>query len=322
MVTDGDPDDRDGHATGTADDAGDRLHAVLTAFDHLVVAVRDLTAASDAYRRLGFDVSPGGRNPGNGTWNAIIRFGIDYIELLSIEDEALARDRAPSGRALRAYLESREGGAAAWVAQSDDIVADASKAERAGFEDIGLPIPMRRARPDGSEFAWQLLIPRGLAFRQPWPLLIEWTTSDAERLRLEPAGHHDNGVLGIRELSVVVPSVEEARTVYGTRLGVPLGAATASDALGATVVRTRIGDLELSLLAPNGAGVIERESALHGPGPFEVGLSVSDLSATRRLLRDRGISLVEGADGTLAIDPVEACGVRLRFRAHPTGDAQ
>ena len=114
----------------------------------------------------------------------------------------------------------------------------------------------------------------------------------------------------------------EATTVYGTRLGVPLGAATASDALGATVVRTRIGDLELSLLAPNGAGVIERESALHGPGPFEVGLSVSDLSATRRLLRDRGISLVEGADGTLAIDPVEACGVRLRFRAHPTGDAQ
>ncbi len=165
---------------------------MLTAFDHLVVAVRDLATASDAYRRLGFDVRPGGRNPGSGTYNAIIRFGIDYIELLSIEDEALARDRAPSGQALRAYLASRVGGAAAWVAQSDDISGDATRAERAGFRDIGQPIPMRRARPDGSEFAWQLLIPRGLAFRQAWPLLIQWATSDAERLREEPAGRHDN----------------------------------------------------------------------------------------------------------------------------------
>ena len=322
MVTDGEPDDRDGHATGTADDAGDRLHAVLTAFDHLVVAVRDLTAASDAYRRLGFDVSPGGRNPGNGTWNAIIRFGIDYIELLSIEDEALARDRAPSGRALRAYLESREGGAAAWVAQSDDIVADATKAERAGFEDIGEPIPMRRARPDGSEFAWQLLIPRGLAFRQPWPLLIEWTTSDAERLRLEPAGHHDNGVLGIRELSVVVPSIEEATAVYGTRLGVPLGAANRLRSPGRD--RRPHPDRRPGAVPPRPE---RRRCHRAGVGAARA-WPLRGRAVCQRPERDptpvarRGISLVEGADGTLAIDPVEACGVRLRFRAHPTGDAQ
>jgi len=106
--------------------------AVLTRFDHLVVAVRDLAAASEAYRRLGFDVQPGGRNPGRGTHNAIIRFGIDYIELLSIEDDALARDHAPSGGELRSYLETREGGSAAWVAQSDDVVADARRAAGAG----------------------------------------------------------------------------------------------------------------------------------------------------------------------------------------------
>ncbi len=135
-----------------------------------------------------------------------------------------ATGRRAAGHCARISSPERVGPRPGWPSRMTSW-RDATSAERAGFEDIGRPIPMRRARPDGSEFAWQLLIPRGLAFRQPWPLLIEWTTSDAERLRLEPAGHHDNGVLGIRELSVVVPSVEEATTVYGTRLGVPLDAA-------------------------------------------------------------------------------------------------
>jgi hypothetical protein len=288
---------------------------VLSAFDHLVVAVRDLALASEAYRRLGFDVRPGGRNPGNGTYNAIIRFGIDYLELLSIEDEALALDRAPAGDALRTYLASRAGGAAAWVAQSDDIRRDAERAERAGFRDIGRPIPMRRARPDGSEFTWQLLIPRGLAFRQPWPLLIQWDTSDDERLRAEPAGDHANGTTGIRDLALVLPSIEEAIAVYGTRLGLPLDPPETVDDLGATVLRTRVGAVALSILASNGDGPVAREVARQGPGPSELGLWVGDLGAARRLLHDRGVALAEETEETVAIDPVEACGVRLRLHA-------
>jgi hypothetical protein len=287
---------------------------MLTAFDHLVVAVRDLDAATQAFLRLGFDVHPGGRNPGRGTYNAIIRFGVDYIELLSIEDDALASDRAPSGRELVTYVGAQAGGAATWVVRSDDLVGDARRAERAGFRDIGLPVGMRRARPDGTEFAWQLLIPRGEAFRRTWPLLIEWDTSDAERLRLEPPGRHDNGVVGVRELSVVVPSIDEALAVYGAQLGVPLDPAAVMDDRAATVLTGRIGGLRLWLLAPHGPGPIEAEVASHGPGPFEVGLGVADLSAARMLLRSRGVRCGETPDGSLVIDPDEACGVRLRLR--------
>ena len=295
--------------------AAHQAPVVLSAFDHLVVAVRDLAAASETYRRLGFDVRPGGRNPGQGTYNSIIRFGIDYIELLSIEDETLARDRAPGGQELRAYLAARAGGAAAWVAQSDDIVADTQRALDAGFQDIGMPLAMRRARPDGTEFAWQLLIPRGQAFRRPWPLIIQWDTSDAQRLAWEPTGRHDNGVLGVRSLSLVVPSVDEARAVYETRLRVPLGPSESVDELGAAVLRSRIGDLDVSLLAPLGAGPIADELASQGPGPYELGLAVADLDRTTGILRDHGIGLVEDLDGSVVIDPDEACGVRLRLRA-------
>jgi hypothetical protein len=286
---------------------------VLTGFDHLVVAVRDLAAASEAFRRLGFAVRPGGRNPGRGTYNAIIRFGIDYIELLSIEDDLLVRDHAPGGEGLRSYLSDRTGGAAAWVAQSDDIEADARRAAAAGFGGIGLPVAMQRARPDGSLFTWQLLIPRGEGFRRTWPLLIQWQTSDAERLRAEPAGDHANGVRGVRGLRVVVPSEADACAVYETQLGVPLAPAVQLEELSAAAFVARIGDLDLSVLAPAGAGPVADELASHGPGPYDVRLAVRDVDTAEDLLRRRGVGVHRDPDGSLVIDPREACGVRLRL---------
>lgn len=290
---------------------------MLTAFDHLVVAVRDLAGASETWRRLGFDARPGGRNPGRGTHNAIIRFGVQYIELLSIEDHALARDRAPSGQELWSYLHGRDGGAAAWVAQSDDVVADAERAAARGFDDIGAPVTMRRARPDGTEFAWRLLIPGGAAFRRTWPLLIQWDTSEAERLRAEPPGDHANGVTGVRELSVVVPTLDEARTTYEHHLGVALDAPASVASLGAQVLRAHLPDLELALLVPTGRGPVEDELASHGPGPYELGLVVSDLDATEAFLRGQGVRVLDDRRTGLLVDPREARGVRVRFEAIP-----
>ncbi len=57
---------------------------MISRFDHAVIAVRNLDAAISAYRALGFEVSPGGHHTGLGTYNAIIRFGLDYIELLAL----------------------------------------------------------------------------------------------------------------------------------------------------------------------------------------------------------------------------------------------
>ena len=53
--------------------------------DHVMIMVRDLRQASDAFGKLGFRVRPGGRHPG-GTENTIVPFGIDmpYLELVGI----------------------------------------------------------------------------------------------------------------------------------------------------------------------------------------------------------------------------------------------
>ena len=61
-------------------------------FDHIVVAVKDLNKAITTYRNgLGFTVVPGGEHPA-GTHNALVHFGLSYVELLADPDHRLAED--------------------------------------------------------------------------------------------------------------------------------------------------------------------------------------------------------------------------------------
>ena len=61
--------------------------------DHIVHAVRDLDAAADLYRRLGFTVGARNKHPW-GTHNHIIQLSGFFIELLTFaEPEKLGSDR-------------------------------------------------------------------------------------------------------------------------------------------------------------------------------------------------------------------------------------
>jgi len=51
--------------------------------DHAVVAVQDLDAARDLYRRLGFQVGARNRHPW-GTENRLIQFHNSFIELIAV----------------------------------------------------------------------------------------------------------------------------------------------------------------------------------------------------------------------------------------------
>ena len=72
--------------------------------DHAVVMARDLDKAAEAWRRLGFTISPRGTHSAHmGTGNYTIMLDPDYIELLGVL--AATEHNAPA----RAFLESREG---------------------------------------------------------------------------------------------------------------------------------------------------------------------------------------------------------------------
>src|SRR5437764_182152 len=157
---------------------------MLTRLDHPIVAVRDLDRAIEVYQRLGFEVIRGGRNPGIGTHNALIRFGLDYLELLSVEDREAAVRNHPRGRELVEFLNRHEGGLLSFVVASDDIDADVARADANGFFP-GRTVAMERVRPDGKVLRWRLLMTGETTFRQPWPMLIQWDTADAERVAWE-----------------------------------------------------------------------------------------------------------------------------------------
>ena len=81
--------------------------ASLEGLDHVVVMVKDLDAAADQWRALGFTLSPRGTHSAHlGTGNYTIMFGTDYVELLGVlQDTPL---NAPSREFLQRRGEGME----------------------------------------------------------------------------------------------------------------------------------------------------------------------------------------------------------------------
>jgi catechol 2,3-dioxygenase-like lactoylglutathione lyase family enzyme len=287
---------------------------LLTRFDHAVVAVRDLDAATAVWRnRLGFDVQPGGRHTGRGTQNAIVRFGLDYVELISIydADEVQAR-RDPNALALARQIERSDGGLIGFALASDDLAADVGRFERSGLSVIG-PAPMERQRPDGRRLQWRLGVPEGGSWGTPLPFFIQWDIPDAERLAWEPPGRHPNGAQAVAAIAILVESLEPWLSVYGEQIGLALLDRGPVDDLRADRARFRIGQTTIELLAPSGAGAIADALAVQGAQPWQLTLAVRDLGAAAGALAQRGVELLRapGAPAGLLIPPRDAIGTRL-----------
>ena len=75
----------------------------IAGIDHVIVGVRDLEAARETWRRLGFTLSPRGRHIEQPTGNYCVMFASDYIELLGLVEAGDAAHR------LGNFLAWREG---------------------------------------------------------------------------------------------------------------------------------------------------------------------------------------------------------------------
>jgi catechol 2,3-dioxygenase-like lactoylglutathione lyase family enzyme len=120
--------------------------------DHLAHAVRDLDAAAELYRRLGFTVGARNRHAW-GTHNRLVQTPGFFVELLTVaEPEKLGSDgfSALFGTFNRLFLKDQEG-LSLLILESSDAAADAARFRSAG---IGASDVMRfereGKRPDGS----------------------------------------------------------------------------------------------------------------------------------------------------------------------------
>jgi catechol 2,3-dioxygenase-like lactoylglutathione lyase family enzyme len=288
---------------------------MLTRFDHAAIAVGNLEVGMQRYRALGFAVSRGGRHPGHGTENAIIRFALDYLELLAVGDAREAHPWGMNAPAILDFLATQRGGLLGYALASDDLAVDAARLRAFGLPVEG-PFDMRRERPDGSVLAWQLAIPGGTPWRRPWPFLIAWETPDAERLAREQPAEHPNGVQGVVGLTVVARDLDAAIALYEQGLGLALSERQEHADLAAEGAHFMVGHTRLDLLAPhdgNGDGLVAQALRAEGEGLLGVQLATADLERTRRTLAAVGFTLrpAPGRADELHLAPEAASGARL-----------
>jgi hypothetical protein len=283
-------------------------------FDHAVIAVHDLAEAMLRYAALGFAVSPGGRHTGRGTENAIIRFGLDYLELIAVYDEAELAGRGLNGQALAQFLAQQEGGLVGYALATGDIAKDAERFQQTGLVAEG-PFAMERLRPDGRRLSWRLLVPGSVPWRRPWPFLIQWDAPDAERLSWEAPGVHPNGATGVMGLSLAVWNLERAIDLYQRQLGLNLTEEEMVPRMAARRARFQVGAFTIDVLAPVRDGPVQIQLAGSGEGLYELTLASKSLDQARTALAAAGLSAQQDNEDGLLLPLGPALEARLRLRA-------
>jgi catechol 2,3-dioxygenase-like lactoylglutathione lyase family enzyme len=276
-----------------------------TRFDHAVIAVRDLDTALFAFQRLGFDARPGGRHDSGGTHNGLIRFGLDYFELLSVydEDEARASNR---GQTILDALDGREASLVSYALATDTIDEDARRFVDDNSESY-LPHPMQRTRPDGRLLAWRVYAPGENSWNRSWPFLIQWDIPDALRLQIDLPGEHANGAIGWTRICVAVHDLNRAREIYQNQLGLVLIKEDAH----AQHVAFGLGEATIDLFNSSDEDARQR-LAEAGEGPFALYVRVRDLHQTRAFFAAQAIPFIL-SPGTLLLDASETLGTRIFF---------
>ncbi|HEX2186758.1 MAG TPA: VOC family protein [Chloroflexota bacterium] len=300
--------------------------AIPARFDHIVVAAKDLEKAITTYRTgLGFTVVPGGEHPA-GTHNALVHFGIYYIELLAVRDPA-----NPEAAWLKEWLATAGENPPTFAVAVDDLDHAVAQLDAAGVPH-GEISTGQRTTPDGAILRWRSVVvapestprtqqpaviaasgrPPPLPHRgqpapkpvwPPMPFLIEWEGGDeARRAEIEKIGALAAHPAGWRELlsvSVLVADPEFAAKCYQQAFGWP----RIPDGLAGRGVVLDLAGIRLELIAPPSGGRVLPP----GPRPTAIALQAENRLETLEYLRERGT-----ADGAgRGVTPARAHGLRI-----------
>jgi hypothetical protein len=284
---------------------------VLTRIDHVMICVTDLARGIDAYRRIGFDVQPGGAHVSGGTENAIAFLHDDYLELLGVREGH--SHEASAG--LREFLTA--GGGLRYISiQSDDLAADVT-AMRARGVDVSDPTDGGRRTPGGQELRWRAA---SLGPMNPLPIFfIQHLTPLPERRRQVPnAGEHPNSVLRVERAYVAVTDVGKDAATYGRVLGMPVPTVVRGNVIKADMAVYEIGPTGLGVAQPADPGPAAEALARRGPGPFQVLFRTRSMDAAARHMAGHGLppparGTRNSGEQAMLVGPPDACGVYIGF---------
>src|SRR5438093_4338693 len=286
---------------------------MLTRIDHAMICVPDLAQGIDVYTRLGFNISPGGVHPGQGTHNAIAFHEEDYLELLSVRDRDEYLADHPDG-GLLAFL--AQGGGFRYVAvQSDDLVADVAQMRQRGV-DVSDPSEGARQTPIGQALRWKTAT---LGPRHPLPIFfIEHLTPLSERRQAAQAGMHPNGVLRVDRVYIAVADVAIAAQTYSHVLGLLAPKVQRGAVIKADMAVFNLGPTGLTVAQPAEPGPAADAFARRGPGPFQVLYRTRSMDAAARWMAAHGVppparGIRNTGEQAILVRPDDACGAYIGF---------
>ncbi|WP_147916003.1 VOC family protein [Ruania zhangjianzhongii] len=156
-------------------------------FDHAVLGVRDLSAATAALTSAGLRYAGGGEHIGRGTANSLFALAEGYLELLTVTDPDLARSHSTNRAQVADALDTHAALPLGFAFQVADVAAAGEALQKSGLRVEG-PVPMSRRNPDGTVLTWRNLYVGTTQWRTLLPFLITWDAphdlSDAEAPRL------------------------------------------------------------------------------------------------------------------------------------------
>jgi len=288
---------------------------VLTRIDHVMICVPDLERGIDAYRRIGFDIYPGGAHVGRATRNAIAFQQDDYLEILSLRDPSAPVAPGSSEARLAEFL-ARGGGFRYVALQSDDLAADVTAMRGRGI-DVSDPVSGERRAPGGQELRW---LAASLGAGNPLPIFfVQHLTPLAERRRqVARAGEHPNGALRLDRVYIAVPDVAVSAATYGRVLGMPVPKIQRGAVIKADMAVFDLGPTGLTVAQPAEPGPAAEALARRGPGPFQVLYRTRGMEAAARWMEGHGLppparGVRNTGEQAILVGPEQACGAYIGF---------
>lgn len=270
----------------------------LQGIDHVVVLVRDLDRARDAYARMGFTPTPRGFHT-LGSQNHCLMFGRDYVELLAVPKSH------PATQHYTEFLARGEGLAAIALATEDAAGLQASLAS----DRIAADAPLEFSRPVEGLGEARFRIVQLPANASPGCRLFACQHFTRELVWRPEFQAHANGAQEIAAMAVIAEDPAGAAASYATLLG------------------TKPQSIAEGLLVQTGSAPIAFASRwklghrLQGAGlplrprPLVAALfvRVADRARAAAVMRRNGIALAALADGSFAVSAQDAHGVAVVF---------
>ena len=266
---------------------------MLTALDHVVIAVRDLDGAAESYARLlGRAASWRGVHPGAGTSNVLFRLENSYLELLSGTGQ---------GEGLIALAFA-----------TDDAKAEAARLQKIGIEASQPSDGEGRESSSGAVRRWRNTFLPTTATRGALLFAIEHLTAADVLPLAQPTAPAEATVHALDHVVVASDDLESARRLHGEALGLRLALDRRFEARGLRILFFRVGGVTLEV-----AGPLEPPAAPAAVDRF-AGLAyrVADVAAARARLAASAFDVSPVRPG--AKPGTLVCSVRADTASVPT----